>query len=249
MVYLVIPAYNEERNLSILVYNINKVLKQTEKKFSIIIVDDGSTDQTRDIALKLAKHIPIEVLSHKENLGAGAFFNTGFRRAIELAAPGDTIVFMEADCTNDPALLPQMIEGIEQGYGIVIASRYAKGGGYCGFSIKRLILSLGANFLMRIFFPIHGIKDYTIFYRAYSYEILKKGFDVYGDRFMNHKSFLVNSEILVNLREFNIKATEVPLLYRYELRKSKSHIAIGKTLSEYLMFIIYTICTRFSKNG
>ena len=238
MIYLVIPAYNEEQNLPGLIRDIGSVMKQTGEEFFIILVDDGSTDKTRDIALELAKETSMEVISHKRNLGANGFFNTGLRKAAELSEPGDIVVVMEADSTSDPALLPDMTRKIREGIDVVIGSRYIKGGGYSRFPVKRLILSLGANFLMKVAFPIKGVKDYTIFYRAYSGETLKKALEVYKDRFITQDSFLVNAEILVNLRRLNIKVEEVPLLYRYELKKSKSRIAVGNTLAEYLTFIL-----------
>lgn len=247
MIYVTIPAYNEEANLGTLVSSINEILKGDNKDFLIIVIDDGSTDRTREIALRLAESIPLEVLSHRVNKGAGGFFKTGFERLCKSAVSGDVLVFMEADCTNDPKLLPRMIRKVEEGHDVVVGSRYLKGGGYRGFPLKRRILSSGANALMRFFFPIRGIKDYTIFYRAYSRDIIRKALDFYKDSFITSKSFLVNSEILVKLNRLGFKGTEVPLLYKYDLKRSKSHMEIRQTLFDYLRFIVRVKFFRYVK--
>lgn len=238
MLFIVIPAYNEEQNLSLLIPTIIQILYNNKIPYKIIIANDGSRDGTKKVAESFAKKLPIQVVNHEVNKGIGAVFNSGLKAASDLAGNEDVIILMEADCTNDPAILPVMFNKVKEGYSVVIGSRYLDRGGYHKFPIARLGLSIGANYLLKLLFPIKGAKDYTIFFRAYSANILKKAFRIYKDRFITSDTFVANVEILLKLESLNINIYEIPLFYNYELKKGKSGMNVIKTLKEYVFFII-----------
>lgn len=231
MIYIIIPAYNEENNIKQLLLDINKHLDKLD--YTILVINDGSIDKTPDIARSLAGQIPIRVIDHDVNKGVGEVFHTGLNVAARELKDNDVVVTIEADATNDPFLIKQMITKLNQGYDVVCASRYENGGGYYNFPFYRLILSYGVNMLFKTLFPITGIKDYSIFYRAYKIEIIKKALNFYGDSFITSKNFASNAEILLKLRRFKVRGAEVPLKYRYDLKKGKSGIKIFRTILEY----------------
>jgi hypothetical protein len=131
-----------------------------------------------------------------------------------------------------------MVEKLEEGYHVVCASRHVKGGGYYSFPFYRLLLSRGVNFILRHLFPIEGIRDYSIFFRAYRVGTIRQAITYYGDNFIIRKGFASNAEALIKLRRFNIKGAEVPLKYMYDLKKSESGMKIFKTVKEYLYLFI-----------
>jgi glycosyltransferase involved in cell wall biosynthesis len=237
-VFVVIPAYTEAQNLSSLLPHIADVLCKAGRDFQIVVVNDGSRDNTRGVAEDLAGLMAVRVISHPTNLGVGKVFLTGLHAATESARADDIIALMEADSTNDPELLPEMIRRIDAGDDVVIGSRYEKGGRYHKFPPKRLMLSLAANAGVRALFPIRGAKDYTIFYRAYRAAVLQRGFAVFSDNLIETRTFVCNAELLIKLNHvWPLRVSEVPLVYRYDLKKGKSKMPIKKTIREYVSFV------------
>jgi dolichol-phosphate mannosyltransferase len=237
-VFVVIPSYNEEQNLPTLLPDVARIVAATNHPLKMLVIDDGSRDQTRNIAEKLAETLPVQVISHPTNLGVGRVFLTGLRAAVEAAAASDIVVLMEGDRTSNPELLPEFIHRIDAGDDVVIGSRYEGEGRYHKFPLKRLVLSLGANAMMRFLFPIPHARDYTIFYRAYRAGVLARGFEILGDDLIATRTFVCNAELLVKLNHVQrLRISEVPLIYRYDLKKGKSKMPILKTMREYFSFV------------
>lgn len=232
---IIIPCYNEAANLPRLVGDIASILPA--ESYRIYAVNDGSRDATLAVLRELATRFPITVLDHGVNKGVAAAFRTGFATVLRDAADNDVVALMEGDGTSTPSLLPEMIRRIRRGADVVIASRYRPGGGYRNFPLKRLILSKGANAVFRLFFPIAGATDYSIFYRAYTVPPLRAVTERLGDLFIESTTFLANAEILVKLRPYVRRVEEVPFLYDYGKKKGRTGMKVWKNLRSYLAFL------------
>lgn len=115
---VVIPVYNEEENVPILVSELEEALKGLGKAYEILFVDDGSRDRSRDRILEARKNNPnIRIISFEENAGQTAAMDAGFR-----ASRGDVIVTLDADLQNSPADIPLLLEKIPE-YDIVCGWR------------------------------------------------------------------------------------------------------------------------------
>jgi glycosyltransferase involved in cell wall biosynthesis len=108
-VTILLPAYNEEGRIGETILKI----KGLYPDYEIFVVDDGSTDQTRDEAVKAGAH----VLSHPHNIGNGAAIKTGLRYA-----SGDWIVMMDADGQHDPTDIAKLLENKDK-YDMVVGAR------------------------------------------------------------------------------------------------------------------------------
>jgi len=117
---VVIPAYNEIRTVERLLHQVREVPLNLE----IIVVDDGSSDGTRDLLTRLKNEGKIDTLIfHEHNRGKGAALRTGFEKAT-----GDVIVVQDADLEYDPAELPILLEPIVKGQAdAVFGSRFLGG--------------------------------------------------------------------------------------------------------------------------
>lgn len=237
MIWIIIPAYNEARNLGSVMQGISDALSGAAYK--AFIVNDGSRDNTLVVAQELARRFPVEVLDHGINRGVAEVFRTGISRAAADAKPSDSIIIMEGDGTSDPKLIPVIDQLISDGADMVVASRYCKGGKYKDFPFKRLILSIGANTIFRILFPVKNIKDYSIFYRGYKAECLQKALAHYGKEFITVQTFFANIEILLHLKPWLTRVEEVPLVYDYGKKQGKSGMKVWKNLRSYLLFIVH----------
>lgn len=236
MIYIVILAYNEASSLPGLILELNRILKTQQEIFQFVIVDDGSRDQTAQIAQSLAQELPLILLQHPINLGVAKAFDTGLRHVCEKSSAADFIVTLEGDKTNDPSCVPVMIQKLKEGSDVVCASRYQPGGAYVGFPWKRRLFSLGANTLARLFFRVPGVADYTIFFRAYRAPVLQRALRQYGTRFIECRGFASNAEILVKVVKAGAqKCSEIPTVYRYDLKPGKSKMRILENMKEYLL--------------
>ena len=241
MVYMIIPAFNEEKGLESLIPALGEILGKMKEEFTILVINDGSGDGTREVSRSFVDRYPVRVVNHMENQGVGAVFRTGIQEVCNTAVKGDVVIITEADGTCDPLLIPDMVAKIRGGFDVVIASRYRRGGGFRGFPLKRLILSYGANYLMRILFPIPCARDYTIFYRGYRAEVLRSVLNRYKEKFIEYSTFVANAEILIKLKHFGIKVAEIPLVYRYNLKHGQSKLRVINNLTEYASFIAKTL--------
>jgi len=235
MIRLILPCYNEAENLPSVLAQITEALKETP--YTIYAVEDGSTDATKSVLENLSRQYPIRVLLHSLNRGVAASFRTGFTAAVREAVDHEVIALLEGDDTSTAIFLPEMIRRVQDGADMVIASRYRPGGGYRRFPLRRLLLSRGANMVFRLFFPIPGVTDYTIFYRAYRVPPLRACMTDFGEHFIESTGFLANAEILVKLRPYLRRVEEVPFLYDYGHKRGRSGMKIWKNLTSYLTFV------------
>ena len=238
MLWIMFPAYNEEKNLVRLLPELDRFLADKNKDYRILIVNDGSTDSTGNIGRHLDKPLPIQIISHEVNRGIGEVFKTGFSAVDRMCGEKDLLVVLEADGTSDYNLIPIMVDKLKKGSDIVIASRYVKGGAYRNFPVKRHMISLIGNIVLRFAFGNKKIKDYTIFYRGYKVSLIKEALARYKDKLITSKTFLANTEILGNLTRLTDKISEIPFVYSYDRKIGKSKMPLLKTLFDYLRFLM-----------
>jgi glycosyltransferase involved in cell wall biosynthesis len=121
MISIVIPAYNEERNLEVLYVNIREVLSAAggDGDFEIVFVDDGSTDRTWDaIGALCAGDVRVRGVRLSRNFGHQSALMAGLA-----AARGRAVIMMDADMQHPPAVLPQLIRKWREGFQVVHAVR------------------------------------------------------------------------------------------------------------------------------
>jgi dolichol-phosphate mannosyltransferase len=217
MISIVAPAYNEEEVISDFVQTVMEKLYGQSFSFELLVINDGSTDKTKKILTQLqGKYNNLIVVDHSENRGLGAGLLTGFKKA-----RGDAIVTMDADLSHDPAVIPFMVQKIRVGYDIVIASRYAGGGGMEGVPAWRRLISRVANKLIRV---VSGwkIKDISSGFRVYRASLIK-------DIPKLDSSFCAQAEILREL----FKKTDKVFEYPFVLKDRKA----GQSKMKYLVLI------------
>jgi dolichol-phosphate mannosyltransferase len=163
---IVIPAYNEESGINKTIETIFSFLNSNDfSDVRILVVNDGSTDCTRDKLLKLSSKYSEKLifLEHEINRGYGAANSTAISWAIKNNITYS--LFMDADLTQDPIYIKHFYEYILLGYDVIKATRYSKGGSTLGVPFKRWIISYLGNKMAKILFQ-KGINDYTNGFRA-----------------------------------------------------------------------------------
>lgn len=193
---IVIPAYNEEKNVRLLYQKLMDVFSRMETSYEIIYIDDGSTDNTffELEALYEKDKNNVKVIKFRRNFGQTAALDAGFK-----AAKGKVIVSMDADLQNDPADIPKLLAKIKEGYDVVCGWRKNRKDPL----FKRLI-SRGANFLRSIIIN-DKIHDSGCTLKAFKKECFAT-IDLYGEihRFipalLELQGFKI-TEIVVNHKE------------------------------------------------
>ena len=160
---VVVPVYNEEENLPVLIRQIAEVLKPLGKTFEMIFVDDGSKDQSRPLLKKMVLEYPqIRVLGFKKNCGETAAGAAGIKEA-----RGGIVITIDADLQNDPKDIPKMLDYLKE-YDMVTGWRQKREDAW----IKRITSKI-AN---RIRNSLSGeeIQDSGCTFRAYKRECLQE---------------------------------------------------------------------------
>lgn len=205
-VVVIIPAYNEERFVG------SVVLKTLRYAGTVLVVDDGSTDSTAEIAAAAGA----EVIRHPQNLGKGGALNTGFCRARELHP--DVVVTIDADGQHFPEDLPAVIAPIlEQRAEIVVGSRYIRRTG----DVPRHRV-MGHAVFNSVTNRLSGVPvtDSQSGFRAFAPSALKAiSFASQG--------FAVESEMQFLAREHDLRLIEVPITIKYLDRPKRSVVAHG----------------------
>ena len=229
-VVVALPAYNEENALPELLERIGEAFADNDLEYQVVVVDDGSKDNTANIVSQLSFQMPIHLVQHEVNQGLGTTLRDGLREAIELCEERDIIVTMDADNTHPPGLIDRMVRMIHEGCDVVIASRFENGGCSVGVPFDRVILSLGARALFTLLFPTRGVRDYTSGYRAYRASVIRQGFADHGDDFVSEKGFSCMADVLLKLRKQGALFGEAPLRLRYDNKGGESKMRVFHTI-------------------
>ncbi len=242
MLFVLLPAYNEEESFPILLPKLEKTLGEMGVAYRIVVCNDGSRDRTDELLRRYAREMPVEVIRHKLNRGLGETSRDLFEYVAETCSCDDVIVRMDCDDTHGPEFIPTLLAKLAEGYDVVIASRFLPGGGQRGVSLYRASISRVANLFMKVFFPIRGLREYSCGFRAYRAGIIQKAIDVYGDHFIQLKGlgFTCTLEKLVKLKILGARFAEIPFVLRYDRKQGKSKMVTNITaLGYFTMAICY----------
>ncbi len=235
---IVLPAYNEEESLPPLLHKINEAYNFYKWDASVLVVNDGSIDNTLAVAQNFKADIPIDVLDIQPNSGLANAINSGMRRAIQGLKDTDIVVTLDADDSQIPFLIQRMAQQIAEGSDLVIASRYQPGARIKGLKRSRTFFSWAAGFLFRMLVGFEGIRDYTCGFRAYRVDMLRKTINVYGDKFITQKGFGCMVEVLLKVASQSATMNEVPMILRYDLKQGESKMNVQKTMKQTLKLLL-----------
>jgi len=230
-----VPVFNEEGNLERLFKSFKTIHTAFKGKYHLqfILVDDGSTDETAQIASGLAINLDFLLLRHKMNLGPGRAFGTAFCYLADKVSDHDWVVTMEGDNTSRIEILEQMLNRIDEGYEIILASPYMYGGGIINTTPIRTFLSNMANVFVKEFLGIFGILTVSSFYRLHHGAVIRKLQKYYGPEILEFAGFECMVEMLLKMIYLQTTISEVPLLLDTNLRVGKSKMKILRTVLGY----------------
>ena len=237
---ILLPAFNEEASAGILLGKIRDLAREEGWDYLVLACDDGSTDRTAEILAAEQGSMNLEILTHRMNRGLGETIRDLFERAADIAADDDVVIRLDCDDSHEPHHISAMVHKLEQGYDVVIASRFEPGGGQMGVSAYRAFISRCANMFLGIVFGFRSVKEYSCAYRAYRGEIVKRAIRSYGNGFVQLKGlgFTCTIEKLIKLHILGARFGEVPFVLRYDQKQSSSKMVTSATTLGYLVLAI-----------
>jgi len=234
-VSIVVPAYNEEDNLPILVKNLQGLIKREKLNAEVILVDDNSTDSTPKICDMLeTKYDNIFTIHRIGDRGMGNTLTEGTKKAT-----GKVIVWVMADLSDDLNTIPKFLEEIKNGYDIVFGSRYMKGGSYGDLSFFKATLSRGFTTLSKIFTGIK-VHDITNAFRAFKKE-------VFNFIKLESTDFAISPEFALKAYLAGFKLGEVPTAYRNR-KKGTTKFKMFEMAKKYFKVFLWLSKKRSRKN-
>lgn len=175
MISIIIPFYNEEKNLSILLKLLIQEQKKLKEKSEIIFINDGSGDNSLSELSKLQSRIietKFKIISHRKRFGKGKALMTGFNEST-----GDKIIFMDADLQNDPLELGKFVKTLDKGYDFVIGWRKDR----LDPLSKRLPSAIFNKLILKLFFK-STFHDINCGYKGLKRKVLEE-IPLYGDNY------------------------------------------------------------------
>lgn len=233
--FIVLPCFNEEKNVKPLIYSIDHVLRD-KIPYKIIAVNDGSRDGTNEVLRSLCADYPVRIVEHHNNRGLGAALRSGLLAANEEVLDDDVVVTMDSDNTHDPKHILGMLVAARKA-DIVIGSRYVKGGNQLNVPPHRVILSKVINVLVGRLFRLPA-KDTTSGFRCFRAVLLKRLFNLFENKIISSKGFESSLELLCKAVRSGGFAAEVPILLDYGKKGGKSKMRLFSTTVSYLMLLI-----------
>lgn len=199
---VIIPAYNEAGIIEGSLNETIRVFNNFGCKYEIVVVDDGSSDNTFQNILKVSsRHTNIIVKQLKHNRGKGRALKVGFRQC-----SGEYVVFLDADMELHPAQLQTFFDIMRLDEADVVIGSKRHPNSRLNYPLQRKIISSVYFFLIKIFFGL-PIKDTQTGLKLFKYEVLKRVFP----RILV-KAFGYDLEILVNVHQLGYRIAEAPIV-------------------------------------
>ena len=229
---IVVPVRNESLSIRPLFERFVSAAQEWLEPYGLIVVDGNSSDGTVDQVRSFTSRLSIEIVELGEDVGLGGALEAGLQRAL---AQADVVVTMDGDDSHDPHMIPALLARLDEGYDVVVASRFAPGGQELGVAAHRKALSHAASAVLRLLFPVGIVQDYSSGFRAYRAEALRSL--ARQGRIVSETGFACMLDLLLRLRAQGARAAEVPLVLRYDRKPSESKMNVPRTVVRYLVLI------------
>lgn len=224
---IIIPAFNEAENLPVLCAEIKSVMKGITDDYEIIIINDGSTDETQKIIEKLFENDEehLKGVQFRSNFGKASALKAGFNEA-----QGKIIFTMDADLQDDPKEISNFINKINEGYDLVSGWKQNRQDSFIKNTSSKFF-----NFITSLFSKIK-LHDFNCGFKAYKSEVAK-GLDLYGQ---------LHRYIPVIIGNQGYKIAEIPVHHR-KRKFGKSKYGPVRFLNGFLDLLTVMVLTKYFK--
>lgn len=234
---IVIPARDESEGITATVETLHRVLEENSVPHEILVVDDGSTDNTTEVLEELATRVPsLRPLRNNGRNGFGRAVIYGLNRF-----SGDAVVIFMADASDNPEDVVRYWQALGEGYDCVFGSRFIKGGAVHDYPKAKLMVNRLANLFIKILFHI-GLNDTTNAFKAYRREVIA------GCRPLIAPHFNLTVELPLKAIIRGFTWTVVPISWRNRTT-GVAKLKLKEMGSRYLFIVLYLWLEKFFSRG
>lgn len=222
MIYICIPTYNEGETVGVLLWRIRRVFQDYSREYEIIVFDDGSTDGTRATLDPYTEVIPLTILRGDQRKGYGAALDKLVREVSRRTryARRDALIVMQADFTDQPEHIPELVKRFEGGADIVAAKQEMTEAPAPVRRLRRF-----ADWIQRAGFPTTEATDPFATFRLYRISVLRELLKTLGDKpAVTSDGWAANMELLLKARRFARRIENVDLAPRYDVRTRQTRV-------------------------
>jgi len=218
VIWVTLPIYNEEHTAGVLLWRIRQLFGELNRDFRILALDDASSDGTVDVLEPYARVMPLTLLRNEQREGRGKCLERLVREAVKRSRypKRDGLLMMQADFTDGPEAIPEMLRHFQGGADLVVAHPA---------DVDRAPRSIraaraGAGFLVKNLPRPEGVEDPLTGYRLYRLIVLKRALDVLerDAPLLRHDGWAANVELLSAVSPFVRRSEQVDVSIDYTRR-------------------------------
>jgi dolichol-phosphate mannosyltransferase len=230
---VILPTYCEAQNIEKLVTEIETLPLKT----CILVIDDSSPDGTATKVKQLQKKYGnLLLLLRAQKSGLGTAVTDGFKTFLAMPHPPSVVITMDADYSHNPQDMPRLVVSLQEGYDLIIGSRYCRGGDTEGWPRTRKVISRGANALARNLLHLQ-LHDCTSGFRCYSTRFLRQTINC-----LHSQTYEIQIETIKQAKAQGFKVAEVPVLF-VNRKQGKSKLSAVE-IESYFSYIFKTVAHR-----
>jgi len=237
MLSVVIPAHDEEGSIAETLGAVVGALEREEIEHEVVVVDDASTDRTREIVEDYAKSHP-SVRCHPSHNPPG--FGLAVRAGLDVYR-GDAVAIVMADLSDDPDDIVRYHRLLEDGFDCVFGSRFVPGGEVHHYPKVKLAINRIVNFWIRVLFQ-HGYNDTTNAFKAYRREVI----DGLRPLLSNHFNLTVELPLKAIVRGYSYATLPISWTNR---ATGESKLSLQEMGSRYLFIVLYVFLEHHLSRG
>jgi glycosyltransferase involved in cell wall biosynthesis len=221
MLYICIPSYNEAPTVGLLLWKIRRTFQEFSREYELLVLDDGSTDDTAERLEPYSRALPLTVIRHDQRRGYARSVEALLAAALERTdrPKRDAVVVMHADFDHGPEFLPEIVKRLDSGADLVVTQATIHGQPSAAFRWVRR----GARWLLRGL-KVPGVRDMVSGYAAFRLITLRSAIRSAEGPWLMAEGWATRAELLARAARQARRIETVDTIERHDLKSRPSRV-------------------------
>ncbi len=219
MIYVCVPVHNEARTAGLVLWKVRQVFTAFPREYQLLVLDDASTDDTREVLASYAKVLPMTIVTHPERRGYARSLEELLRLALQRTdrPKRDCAITLHADFVHSPESMEDLVKHLESGADLVVAELLEQRG-----RVSRA-LGLARRWTPRLL-RVAGLRDTVSGFLALRLIVLRQALRQDTPQFLRTEGWCASAELVARLAPHARRLDAVPAAARYDLVQRPSRI-------------------------